>query len=145
MTEKAEQLQSLPLRAGFPKIYSAFLASATGIIVFLLALGFEPTRRMGGPHATTAMLVGCLISFLAALVGTLPVILARGRKAVDTVPALLVSMVARLSTALLLLLIAGLNSKFAPLMNTLVVWLVVSHAVLLVAEIRFARRALYVG
>lgn len=124
-------------------IYLGFLASAAAILLALLLIGFEPTRRLAGQLAVPAMTIGCLISLLAALVGTLPVFLARGKKAADTVPALLASMVARLLTALMLLVIAGTNPKLAPLMNTLVVWLLISHAALLVAEIRFTRRALY--
>lgn len=127
------------------RIYLGFLASAAAILLALLLVGFEPTRRLAGQFAVPAMTIGCLISLLAALVGTLPVFLARGRKAADTVPALLASMVARLLTALMLLVIAGTNPKLAPLMNTLVVWLLISHAALLVAEIRFARRALYLN
>lgn len=129
----------------FFRIYLGFLASAAGILLLLLVLGFEPTRRFGGQLAIPAMLVGCLISLLAALVGTLPIFLALGRKPAETVPALLASMVARMLTALMLLLITGTNPKFEPALNTLVVWLILSHTALLVAEIRFARRALYVG
>lgn len=125
------------------RIYLGFLATAAAILLALALVGFEPTRRLAGQLALPAMTIGCLISLLAALVGTLPVFLARGKKAADTVPALLVSMVARLLTALMLLVIAGTNPKLEPLMNTLVVWLLISHAALLVAEIRFARRALY--
>jgi F0F1-type ATP synthase assembly protein I len=128
---------------GLPRIYLGFLASSLVIIALLLILGYEPTRRLAGRLALPAMGIGCLISLLAALVGSLPVFLARGRKAADTVPALLASMAVRVLTALMLLAIAGSNAKLEPLMNTLVVWLLISHAALLVAEIRFARRALY--
>jgi F0F1-type ATP synthase assembly protein I len=128
---------------GLPRIYLGFLASSLVIIALLLILGYEPTRRLAGRLALPAMGIGCLISLLAALVGSLPVFLARGRKATDTVPALLASMAVRVLTALMLLAIAGSNAKLEPLMNTLVVWLLISHAALLVAEIRFARRALY--
>lgn len=145
MAATAETPATAPPKTPFSRIYLGFLASAAGILLLLLVLGFEPTRRLGGQLAIPAMLVGCLISLLAALVGTLPIFLALGRKAADTVPALLASMVARMLTALMLLLIAGTNPKFEPAMNTLVVWLILSHTALLVAEIRFARRALYVG
>jgi F0F1-type ATP synthase assembly protein I len=128
---------------GLPRIYLGFLASSLVIIALLLILGYEPTRRLAGRLALPAMGIGCLISLLAALVGSLPVFVARGRKAADTVPALLASMAVRVLTALMLLAIAGSNAKLEPLMNTLVVWLLISHAALLVAEIRFARRALY--
>lgn len=145
MAATAETPAIAPPKTPFFRIYLGFLASAAGILLVLLVLGFEPTRRLGGQLAIPAMLVGCLISLLAALVGTLPIFLALGRKAADTVPALLASMVARMFTALMLLLIVGTNPKFEPAMNTLVVWLILSHTALLVAEIRFARRALYVG
>lgn len=143
MSANGDSPASTPPAPGIFRIYLGFLASLAVIIGLLLVLGFALTRRFGGPHAVPAMVLGLLISLLAALVGTLPIFLARGRKAADTVPALLAGMVARLLTALMLLLIVGVNAKLAPLMNTLVVWLVISHAALLVAEIRFARRALY--
>lgn len=145
MAATAETPATAPPKTPFFRIYLGFLASAAGILLLLLVLGFEPTRRLGGQLAIPAMLVGCLISLLAALVGTLPIFLALGRKPAETVPALLASMVARTLTALMLLLITGTNPKFEPAMNTLVVWLLLSHTALLVAEIRFARRALYVG
>lgn len=145
MAATAETPATAPTKTPFFRIYLGFLASAAGILLLLLVLGFEPTRRFGGQLAIPAMLVGCLISLLAALVGTLPIFLALGRKPAETVPALLASMVARTLTALMLLLITGTNPKFEPAMNTLVVWLLLSHTALLVAEIRFARRALYVG
>lgn len=130
---------------GLAGTYLGFLATAAVIILLLFLVGLGPTRRLAGQLAVPAMSLGCLISLLAALVGTLPVFLARGKKAADTVPTLLVSMGVRLLTTLMLLVIAWTNAKFAPLMNTLVVWLLISHAALLVAEIRFTRRALYVG
>jgi F0F1-type ATP synthase assembly protein I len=131
--------------SGLAGTYLGFLAMAAGIIALLFLVGLVPTRRLAGQLAVPAMTLGCLISLLAAMVGTLPVFLARGKKPADTVPTLLVSMGARLLTTLMLLVIAWTNAKLAPLMNTLVVWLLISHAALLVAEIRFTRRALYAG
>jgi hypothetical protein len=55
---------------GMLRIYLGFLASAAGIILLLLLVGFEPTRRLAGQLAIPAMILGCLISLLAALVGT---------------------------------------------------------------------------
>lgn len=138
---------SAPAKAvkGLGRIYLGFLVSAIGILFLLFLVGFAPTRQLAGQLAIPAMSLGCLISLLAALVGTLPIFLARGRRAADTVPAVLLGMGARVLTAVMLLVIAWSNDKLAPLMNTLVVWLLISHAALLVAEIRFTRRALYVG
>jgi hypothetical protein len=147
MSPQAEDSEKAPATApsGMAGTYLGFLVSAVAIIALLFLVGLAPTRRLAGQLALPAMSLGCLISLLAALVGSLPVFLARGKKPADTVPALLVSMGARLLTALMLLVIAWSNAKLAPLMNTLVVWLLISHAALLVAEIRFTRRALYVG
>lgn len=145
MSAQVENPPKASAAAGLSRIYLSFLGTSVVMIALLMVLGFEPTRRLVGRLALPAMGIGCLISLLAALVGSLPVFLARGRKPADTVPALLVSMGARLLTTLMLLVIAWSNAKLAPLMNTLVVWLLISHAALLVAEIRFTRRALYVG
>ncbi len=121
--------------------YSGFLALAAGIVVCLMAVGVVPTRWLAGDGALAAMAAGCLISFAAALVGTVPVLLARGQAAADTVPSVLAAMALRLGAVILLGVAAAWSGWFD--LGPLLVWLLLSHTALLVADIRWTRQTLY--
>ncbi len=125
--------------AGRP--YLSFLALTVGIVVALLAVGQFPTRRWAGDAAVLAMVAGCSISFIAALLGTVPVILARGQAAPNTVPAVMLSIAMRLGVVILLAITAMWSGWFEN--GPLLVWLVLSHAVLQVADIRLTQQVLY--
>ena len=131
----------LTRRGGEVGAYLGFLALTSAIVVGLMAVGQFPTRQLAGDGALAAMVAGCLISFVAALVGTVPVMLARGQAAPDTVPPVMLSMALRLGTVILLGVAAMWSGWFesAPL----VIWLLLSHAALLVADIRLTKRILY--
>lgn len=121
--------------------YLSFLALTAGILVTLMAVGQLPTRHWAGEGAVLAMIAGCAISFVAALVGTVPVVLARGQEAPATVPAVMLSITLRLGVVIALGLAAVWSGLFevAPLL----VWMVLSHAVLQVADVRLAQQVLY--
>lgn len=121
--------------------YLSFLSLTAGIVVALLAIGLIPTRRLAGDEAVTAMLAGCAISFAAALLGTVPVILARGQAAPATVPAVMASIAVRLGAVIVLGVAAAWSGWFETV--PLLIWLVLSHAALQVADIRFTRQVLY--
>lgn len=122
-------------------LFLGFLALTTGIVVGLMALGLFPTRQFAGDGALASMVAGCLISLAAALVGTVPLMLARGQAASDTVPSVMMSMAMRLGAVILL----GIAATWSGLFETapLVIWLMISHTVLLVADIRLTQRVLY--
>jgi hypothetical protein len=113
------------------------------IVAGLIGLGWWPTARWGGSAALTSMVVGCAIGLIAAGVGTLPIVLGRGKKAADTIPAVMGSIAARLMTAVFLGVLAASVDELAS--TPLILWLVISHAGLLAADIQFARRVLYIG
>lgn len=127
-------------RAGARALYG-FLALTAAIVAGLMALGFLPTRQLAGDGALAAMVAGCLISLVAAVAGTLPVILARGRPAADTVPSVMLSMAMRLGVVIVLGVAAAWSGWFE--IGPLVVWLLVSHTALLVADVRFTKQILY--
>ncbi len=124
-----------------PGAYLSFLGLTAGIVVGLMALGTFPTRQLAGDGALPAMAAGCLVSLVAALIGTVPVMLARGQAATNTVPSVLMSMVMRLGAVILLGVAAAWSGRFeiAPLL----IWLMISHTALLVADIRLTRQVLY--
>ena len=121
--------------------YSGFLALTAGIVVCLMAVGLLPTRWLAGDGALAAMVAGCLISFVAALIGTVPVLLARGQAAPDTVAPVMASMGLRLGAVILL----GVAASWSGLFQTgpLLIWLLLSHTALLVADVRWTRQTLY--
>jgi hypothetical protein len=121
--------------------FLGFLALTGGIVVGLMAVGLIPTRRLAGDGALGAMAAGCLISFAAALVGTVPVMLARGQAAPDTVPSVMASMALRLGAVILLGVAAVWSGWFEN--GPLLIWLLLSHTALLVADVRLTKRVLY--
>lgn len=123
--------------------YRRFAFSALGIVTLLAVAGWWPTLRWGGPTGPAAMAAGCGAGLVAAAVGTVPIALAKGRKGADTVPAVMGSIAARMMTAVLLGVLAAATGELDT--TPLILWLVISHAGLLVADIQFARRVLYLG
>ena len=123
------------------KPYSSFLVLTAGIVVALVVVGLFPTRQLAGDGAVAAMVAGCGISFVAALFGTVPVMLARGQAAPATVPAVMLSIAMRLGAVILLGLAAMWSGWFQN--GPLLIWLVFSHALLQVADIRLTQQVLY--
>ncbi len=136
-----DRLPLVPLRGNETGAYLSFLALTTGIVVGLMALGQFPTRQLAGDGALTAMVAGCLIGFVSALVGTVPVMLARGQAGPDTVPPVMMSMAMRLGAVILLGIAAVWSGWFEN--GPLVIWLLISHTALLVADIRLTKQILY--
>ena len=115
--------------------FQRFALLAAGIVAALWVLGYLPTRRYG-EAAVVAMFVAGLLSLVASLVGTLPFVLMRGRPAVDKVSAALGAIALRLAVVLTLamaVILSGLVAKKA-----LLIWVVVSHFGLLIADTIFA-------
>lgn len=119
----------------------SFLALSLGTIAALGAVGLAPTRWLGGDGSLAAMAAGCTISLVAALLGTIPVFLARGKDPAGTVPAVMSAIALRLGVVILLGFVAIRSGWFEP--APLLIWLVLSHAFLQVAEIRLTRQVLY--
>lgn len=127
--------------SGAARHYQSFLALAGAILVGLMLVGYLPTRSLTEGEPAPAMIAGCVISLVAALVGTLPVMLAQGRAAAETVPAVLQSILIRLLAVVMLGVAVSFSGWFD--VTTLLVWLVIGHAALMVADIRFTKQVLY--
>lgn len=98
----------------------------------LLVLGWAPTRRLAGEEALPAMFVGCAISVVGSLAGTVPVILARNRPHVEAWSAALAAMGTRLAVVLVLAAALALSGAWPA--RPLLVWVLVSHAGFLVPD-----------
>lgn len=126
---------------GSSRPYLGFLGLSLGIVAALVVVGLLPTQKLAGEEGWMAMLAGCAIGVIGAVVGTGPVLLAQGRAATRVVPAVMMSIGLRLGVVLLLAFAALQSGWFEP--APLLLWLVLSHGFLQVADIRFVKQVLY--
>ena len=117
--------------------YLRFVAWLLGVAALAAAVGYLPTRRLGGPDAVPAMIAGCAVGVLSSLVGGLPVLLARS----DPTPAerlnrMLFGLALRFGVAIALGMAAALSGGFAR--YPLLLWVAISYLVLRPVDTRFA-------
>lgn len=120
--------------------YAGFLAMATATVALLMLVGLLPTRRLGGEDAVAAMLAGCAVSLVGSILGTVPVALTRDRSMPQAMPAILGSIVLRLGAVIALGVVVATTWQFDP--APLVLWLVIAHAGLLIADTSFTLKLL---
>lgn len=111
-----------------------FVVQALVVVGLLLLLGYWPTQRLGGDGAVRAMFAGCAIGLAASLIGMVPVLLARGLSSPATVPAAMTAIGIRLAAAIMIGIGVAASGLVAP--KPLLVWVVISHAGLLVPDTR---------
>ena len=114
------------------------LVLAGVVTAAMVAIGYVPTKRVGGSEAVPAMLAGCAISLFGSLTGAVPIAVAwrgGGRNVLKTV---LLAMVLRFLVVLVLALSAALSGWFdrAPLL----VWVAISYVLLLSVDTAYAVR-----
>ena len=109
-----------------------FLALSLSTTVAVLILGYLPTIRLAGKDAVTEMVAGCCISFVASLIGMIPVWLAHRNPSGNVAMAVLASTVVRLFVAMVLSLSIALSGlmKITPLL----LWVAISYLVLLLTD-----------
>jgi len=61
--------------------YLRFLTLAAAVTVATAALGYLPTRSLGGAGAVSGLLAACAVSFVASAMGGAPLLRARGAEA----------------------------------------------------------------
>jgi hypothetical protein len=121
--------------------FARFVASAAAVLAGLAAVGYFPTRRWGsvaGVDAVAAMLAGCAVSLLAALVGALPLAVASPTPQARA-QALLLGMALRFMAVLGAGLAVAVAGEFAA--APLLVWLAISYVALLAVEVGLVVRA----
>lgn len=120
-----------PAGAGFGRF--ALLAGA--VAALLAALGWVPAGRFTGVTGSWAWVAACGVSWVASLVGALPLII--GVKAGEPmVSRALAATGLRLITTVMLGLAVGLTGPFEP--RTLLVGLAASYVLLLAVDTWFA-------
>lgn len=121
--------------------YLRFLAWALAAVVLAAALGFVPTRRLGGEEALAGMIAGCVIGWAASALGGIPVALSRGRRGTVVTPAarlqaMLASMGLRFGVVLALGAVAVFSGWFG--MKPLLLWIAISYLALLAVDTWYA-------
>lgn len=116
--------------------YRRFAVTALGVVVALVVLGYLPTRRLGGVEALEAMLAGCAIGLVSAVIGAWPLLGAERPTPQARLQGLLLAMALRAVTALGLGLVAAFSGLFE--VRALLLWVALSYAALLAVEVRFA-------
>jgi hypothetical protein len=107
--------------------YLRFVAWALAAVVLVAALGFVPTRRLGGPGALASMMAGCAVGWAASALGGIPVALGRGRAA---------SMGLRFGVVLALGAAAAFSGWFS--LKPLLIWIAISYLALLAVDTWYA-------
>jgi len=121
--------------------YLRFLAWALAAVVLAAALGFVPTRRLGGEEALAAMIAGCVVGWAASALGGIPVLLARGHGGKTVTPAgrlqaMLASMGLRFGVVLALGAAAAFSGWFG--LKPLLLWIAISYLALLAVDTWYA-------
>lgn len=133
-TSPVNSLDARPLAA------LALLSVATAAAA--LAIGYWPTRSLGGPGSVAAMAAGIGVALVASLAGLVPPLLVRGLGAKDRALGLLAGSGIRFVMMLALLLVALLGTDWPK--RPLALWAVIAYLALLVVDTiglaRWARR-----
>ncbi len=85
------------------------------------------------------MLAGCGVSFLASLVGALPVIRSEQRHSAQSITTLMGSMLLRLTAAVLFTVAAAIQGIFE--LKPLILWVGISYLAFLPADLYISLRA----
>lgn len=101
-----------------------------------VALGFVPTRALGGPDAVGGMVIGCGLSFIGSLAGGIPLALGAGRSPRARGPFLLASMAVRIVVVLGGALVILLTVEVAR--PALLLWVAISYLVFLAVDVGYA-------
>ena len=117
------------------RAYLRFVLLLLVVVAGLLALGWVPTRNLGGSAAITGMLLGCGLSLVAAVVGGLPQVAFGPRAPRDQGMAALLSLAIRMGLTLLGALTAVLTGLVAP--KAFLLWVGISYLSLLIVDVLF--------
>jgi hypothetical protein len=115
--------------------YLRFALLLLVVVVGLVAVGWVPTRNLGGPAAVSGMLWGCGLSLLASIVGGLPQVAFGAQAPRDQGIAALLSLAIRMGLTLMGALAAVLTGLVAP--KAFLLWVGISYMSLLVVDVLF--------
>ena len=126
-------------KPGFGKIYSRFLVQAVGTVFLIGLLGYAPTVNLAGESSVPSMGLALVVAWVASIVGTIPVVLARDKGPLAALPSQFGAMAARLVAILILGLAIALSGWIET--KPFLIWLVIGHIALLVTDTMLAQAA----
>ena len=118
--------------------YVRFLGAAALAVGVLLALGYLPTRRLGGERALLAMALGCAIGWVSAALGAWPLLRRSATSPNQRLQGMLLAMGIRAVVAIGLAALVLVSGDFDR--RSLLLWLAIAYGLLLALEVRFALR-----
>jgi hypothetical protein len=118
------------------KRYARFLSLAVAIVFGLCAVGWLPTRRLAGPQAVLAMVVGCVISLMSAALAGWLLIVVSGETPEARMQRGFLAMVVRLAVVVVLGAAAALGGELAR--QPLLLWIGIAYVALLPLEVKLA-------
>jgi hypothetical protein len=113
-----------------------FLAVATLVVIVVLAIGFQPTRRLWGDDALQAMLIGGGIGLVGAALAGLVLVKSSPSAPIERMKTVFFAMAVRLITAVVLGTVTVWSGDVGS--SPLLFWLATSYVVLLPVEVRLA-------
>ena len=116
--------------------YARFAGVALGLTFALCAIGWLPTRRLAGDDAIPAMIAGCAIGLLSAVLAGALLTALRGDTPEARMQRAMMAMFARLAVVILLGVAAALSGEFAR--TPLLFWMATAYVALLPLEVRLA-------
>jgi len=120
--------------------YLTLVVVAVASAMVLMGLGYVPTSRVAGRDGVAAMVVGCVISWIAGCVGAIPVARAIGGRSRSAVNAILTATSIRFGAALVLVVPAALSGLVER--KGLVLWVGISYVSMLGVDTLLAVRML---
>jgi hypothetical protein len=116
--------------------YAWFVGLAAGCTALLCAIGWLPTARLAGDGGGRAMLAGCGIALLSAVLAGALLVVLDGETPQARLQRAMFAMFARLAVVVLLGVAAALSGAFAR--TPLLFWMATAYVVLLPLEVRLA-------
>jgi hypothetical protein len=116
--------------------YLRFVLFLSLMAVGTLALGYVPTRALGGFEAIQGMAIGCGLSFVGSLAGGIPLAVGAGRPPQERGPYLLASMALRMLVVLGGALVVLLTIEVAR--PSLLIWVAISYLAFLAVDVGYA-------
>ena len=118
--------------------YLNFVLFLSLVAVGTLAVGFVPTRALGGSEAVRGMVIGCGLSFLGSLVGGIPLAVGARQPPQARGSYLLASMAIRMLVVLGGALVVLLTLEVGR--PALLIWVAISYLAFLAIDVGYAVR-----
>ncbi len=113
-----------------------FAGLSVALTLLVGAIGWVPTRRLAGEEGPAAMMTGCAIGLVSAMLAGALLVAVDARTPEARMRRAMFAMFARLGVVILLGAAAALSGEFAR--TPLLFWMAVSYMALLPLEVRLA-------